>query len=160
YPGYSAAGQCVGAPRRRDSRRGVQLLLRHESGGNTGFSGDIRVGLPGSRRCLPRNGSVKGLDAADGRLSGYQARTILTMMLLVVVGKGLAFLREAFVASFLGASAATDGYYLALAMPTLIYSLAAIPYAMWVTARLAALREAGAHPQAASFYARSMLFTV
>jgi putative peptidoglycan lipid II flippase len=97
---------------------------------------------------------------SGGRFSGYQAHTIIAMTLFVVGGKGLAFLREAFVASALGASAASDGYYLALAMPTLIYSLVALPFSMWVTARLAALRGAHAFPQAASFYARSLLLTV
>lgn len=95
-----------------------------------------------------------------GRFSSYAPRTIIAITIMVVLGKGLAFIREAFVASALGTSAATDGYYLALAMPTVIYSILAIPYAMWVTARLSALRGAHALQQARSFYSRALVITV
>jgi len=87
---------------------------------------------------------------------GARWRTVGTMLLLVVFGKGLAFLREAFVASQLGASASSDGYYLALALPTLVYSLGALPFSMWVTARLATLRDPNTGDNSAAFYSRML----
>ncbi|HTP52067.1 MAG TPA: lipid II flippase MurJ [Anaeromyxobacteraceae bacterium] len=84
-------------------------------------------------------------------------KTLPVIIALVGAGKGLSFLREAFVASQLGASASSDGYYLALAMPTLVYSLGALPFSMWVTARLSALRGLHASQQAASFYSRVVM---
>jgi putative peptidoglycan lipid II flippase len=88
---------------------------------------------------------------------GGRWKTVITIILLVITGKGLAFIREAFVASELGASSSADGYYLALAMPTVLYSLAALPFSMWVTARLAALKGSGLHSQVASFYSRAVM---
>jgi putative peptidoglycan lipid II flippase len=94
-------------------------------------------------------------DSVDGRW-----KTVVTIVLLVVTAKGLAFIREAFVASELGASSSSDGYYLGLAMPTVIYSLGALPFSMWVTARLAALKDSGPSAQASSFYLRSLLLVL
>src|SRR5882724_10094933 len=87
-------------------------------------------------------------------------KMVSTIVFLVVTGKGLAFVREAFIASALGASASSDGYYLALAMPTVIYSLGALPFSMWITARLAALRGSGAVSEAASFYTRVLVLVL
>lgn len=84
-------------------------------------------------------------------------KTVITVVALVVAGKGLSFLREAFVASALGASSSSDGYYLALAIPTVVYSLGALPFSMWVTARLAALKGLGEWAQAASLYTRVLI---
>ncbi len=84
-------------------------------------------------------------------------KTVLVIILLVVAGKGLAFVREAFIASELGPSASADGYYLALAVPTVIYSLGALPLSMWVTARLAALQGLGALERLTAFYSRVSL---
>jgi putative peptidoglycan lipid II flippase len=63
--------------------------------------------------------------------------TAPAVMVLVIVAKGLAFVREAVVASHLGVSAASDRYYVAFAAPTVLYNLAAVPYSLWLTARLA-----------------------
>ena len=98
--------------------------------------------------------------SATSDLSGGRWRTVVTIVLLVVTGKGLAFIREAFVASQLGASSLSDGYYLALAMPTVIYSLGALPFSMWVTARLAALKGSGASEEVATFYTRVFVLVV
>lgn len=84
-------------------------------------------------------------------------KTVLIIILLVVVAKGLAFVREAFIASELGPSASADGYYLALAVPTVIYSLGALPLSMWVTARLAALHGLGAFERLTALYSRVLL---
>jgi len=97
---------------------------------------------------------------APSDLSSGRWKTVITIIVLVVAGKGLAFVREAFVASQLGASSSSDGYYLALAMPTVIYSLGALPFSMWVTARLAALRGLGALMQAGSFYTRVLVLVL
>ncbi len=75
--------------------------------------------------------------------------TGLAICTLVVVSKGLAFAREAIVASYFGASARSDAYYLAFALPTLIFSVGALPFSMWVTARVTVLQAADARGGAA-----------
>ncbi len=65
-------------------------------------------------------------------------RTVAGVVSLAALGKGVAFLREPAVAAALGASAASDAYYLAVGLPFLVYNLAAVPFSLWVTARLAA----------------------
>jgi putative peptidoglycan lipid II flippase len=62
------------------------------------------------------------------------------VILLIVGAKGLAFIREAVIAAQLGTSAASDHYYVAFAIPTILYNLGAVPYALWITARLASAR--------------------
>jgi putative peptidoglycan lipid II flippase len=62
---------------------------------------------------------------------------------LAVLAKGFAFLREPVVAALFGASASADAYYVAIGLPFLLYNLLAVPFSLWVTARLAAVdREA------------------
>jgi peptidoglycan biosynthesis protein MviN/MurJ (putative lipid II flippase) len=101
--------------------------------------------------------------AEDGRSAssvsvGGQAPTSrwkapLAVVTFAVLRKGLAFIREAVVAADLGASSSADGYYLALAVPTLAYSLGALPFSMWVTARMAALAVAVMARSLVSVYA-------
>ncbi len=77
-----------------------------------------------------------------------------TIVFLAILAKGLAFLREPIIASTLGASSSTDAYYVAIGLPFILFNLLGLPFALWVTARLAAVDLA--HGQA--FYRRSLWF--
>jgi putative peptidoglycan lipid II flippase len=85
------------------------------------------------------------------------SRTAITVVAFVLVAKGLAFLREAFVAYELGASASSDAYYLAFALPIVLYNLLALPFSLWVTARLTAT-VSEQNDSAAVFYRRALMF--
>jgi putative peptidoglycan lipid II flippase len=79
---------------------------------------------------------------------------------LAALGKGVAFLREPAVAAALGASAASDAYYLAVGLPFLVYNLAAVPFSLWVTARLAGAHSTAAEDGTAAFYRRMLVAAV
>ncbi|HEY6157090.1 MAG TPA: lipid II flippase MurJ [Gemmatimonadales bacterium] len=83
-------------------------------------------------------------------------RTPATVAAFVIAAKGLAFGREAVVASELGVSASSDAYYLAFALPTVLYNLLALPFSLWVTARLKTASSAGADSGPA-VYRRALL---
>ena len=74
----------------------------------------------------------------------------------VIAAKGLAFVREAVVASELGTSASSDAYYLAFALPTVLYNLLALPFSLWVTARLTTSAQ-GPRESGAALYRRALL---
>jgi len=78
-----------------------------------------------------------------------------TIILLAVFAKGLAFLREPFIAAIFGASASSDAYYISVGLPLLAYNVIALPLSQWVTARLAPGRIAGEHAHA--FYSRALV---
>jgi putative peptidoglycan lipid II flippase len=72
---------------------------------------------------------------------------------LAVLGKAFAFLREPVIAATLGATASSDAYYVAIGLPFLLQNLLGVPFALWVTARLACLSDPVAAKQ---FYRRSL----
>jgi putative peptidoglycan lipid II flippase len=78
-----------------------------------------------------------------------------TIILLAVFAKGLAFLREPFIAAVFGASASSDAYYISVGLPLLAYNVIALPLSQWVTARLAPGRIAG--ERAHAFYSRALV---
>src|SRR2546426_49401 len=86
-------------------------------------------------------------------LGGAGWRIGVTVVLLAALAKGLAFLREPLIASTLGASSSSDGYYLAIGLPFFLYNLFGLPFSLWVTARLAAAGRSTA-PGADAFYSR------
>ncbi len=83
-------------------------------------------------------------------------RTPATVAASVIAAKGLAFVREAVVASELGISASSDAYYLAFALPTVLYNLLALPFSLWVTARLT-VPAPGRGESGATLYRRALL---
>ncbi len=83
-------------------------------------------------------------------------RTVATVVVSVVAAKGLAFAREAVVAYHLGISASSDAYYLAFAVPTVLYNLLALPFSLWVTARLATAPSGGGE-SSPRVYGRALL---
>ncbi len=85
-------------------------------------------------------------------------RTGLTMVMLAVLAKGLAFLREPIIASALGTSSSSDGYYLAIGIPFFLYNLFGLPFSLWVTARLSAATSRGAGGEAGPFYRKALLW--
>jgi len=84
-------------------------------------------------------------------------RAALGVVGLAALGKAIAFLREPAVAAALGASVASDGYYLAVGLPFLVYNLAAVPFSLWVTARLAAAPNTRAEDSTVAFYRRMVV---
>src|SRR5216110_4137045 len=83
-------------------------------------------------------------------------RTAATVAAFVIVAKALAFGREAVVAYELGVSASSDAYYLAFALPTVLYNLLALPFSLWVTARLKTSAQ-GPRESGAALYRRALL---
>ncbi len=86
-------------------------------------------------------------------------RTGLVVFSLAVLGKGLAFIREPLVAAVMGASAASDAYYLAVGLPFIVYNLVGLPFSLWVTARLVKLQAVQSAYQVAGF-AKQMTWVV
>lgn len=79
-----------------------------------------------------------------------------TIILLAVVAKGLAFLREPFIAAIFGASASSDAYFLSIGLPLLAYNIIGLPFSQWVTVRLASGKVVG--ERARELYLRSLVF--
>ena len=97
---------------------------------------------------------ISSLGAASREATPW--RTGLSVVLLAVCAKGLAFIREPIIAAVLGASASSDGYYLAIGLPFLLYNLLGLPFSLWVTARLAAVGSGSSGHAAQTFYRRSL----
>lgn len=83
-------------------------------------------------------------------------RTGLVVVLLAVLAKGLAFLREPVIASALGASSSSDAYYLAIGLPFVVFNLVGLPFSVWVTARVAAVAGGAGEGEAQVFYHRAL----
>jgi len=80
----------------------------------------------------------------------------LSVVALAVLGKGFAFLREPVIAAAFGANASADGYYVAIGLPFFFYNLLGVPFSLWVTARLAAVRRGVAGHALEMFYRRAL----
>lgn len=79
---------------------------------------------------------------------------------LAVLGKAIAFLREPAIAAALGASAASDAYYVAVGLPFLVCNLAVVPFSLWVTARLSAAHNTGAEHSTVALYRKMVVAAV